>query len=315
MPFVEVKNLVKRYPGSEFNAVNDISFDIIEGEVFSLLGPNGAGKTTTISILNTLIGASSGTAQIGGFDVEKDQMAVRRIIGVVPQELALYDELSGEENLRFWGEMQGIAPNVLKAEIQEKLALMELEDRARDRVKTYSGGMKRRLNLAVGLLGNPKLIMLDEPTVAIDPQSRRYILDWVKKINGQGTTILYTTHYMEEAQELSYRIGIMDHGNLIAVGTLDDLTRLVGGTETLKLKLAQELGKEQLVLAIGSLSGVSQVTSQQDEIILNVDAATEILPKVLNKAADLNIGIRTIDIQEPNLEAVFLALTGRALRD
>ena len=315
MPFVEVKNLVKRYPGSEFNAVNDISFDIIEGEVFSLLGPNGAGKTTTISILNTLIGASSGTAQIGGFDVEKDQMAVRRIIGVVPQELALYDELSGEENLRFWGEMQGIAPNALKAEIQEKLALMELEDRARDRVKTYSGGMKRRLNLAVGLLGNPKLIMLDEPTVAIDPQSRRYILDWVKKINGQGTTILYTTHYMEEAQELSHRIGIMDHGNLIAVGTLDDLTRLVGGTETLKLKLAQELGKEQLVLAIGSLSGVSQVTSQQDEIILNVDAATEILPKVLNKAADLNIGIRTIDIQEPNLEAVFLALTGRALRD
>jgi len=315
MPFVEVKNLVKRYPGSEFNAVNDISFDIIEGEVFSLLGPNGAGKTTTISILNTLIGASSGTAQIGGFDVEKDQMAVRRIIGVVPQELALYDELSGEENLRFWGEMQGIAPNVLKAEIQEKLALMELEDRARDRVKTYSGGMKRRLNLAVGLLGNPKLIMLDEPTVAIDPQSRRYILDWVKKINGQGTTILYTTHYMEEAQELSHRIGIMDHGNLIAVGTLDELTRLVGGTETLKLKLAQELGKEQLVLAISSLSGVSQVTSQQDEIILNVDAATEILPKVLNKAADLNIGIRTIDIQEPNLEAVFLALTGRALRD
>ena len=315
MPFVEVKNLVKRYPGSEFNAVNDISFDIIEGEVFSLLGPNGAGKTTTISILNTLIGASSGTAQIGGFDVEKDQIAVRRIIGVVPQELALYDELSGEENLRFWGEMQGIAPNVLKAEIQEKLALMELEDRARDRVKTYSGGMKRRLNLAVGLLGNPKLIMLDEPTVAIDPQSRRYILDWVKKINGQGTTILYTTHYMEEAQELSHRIGIMDHGNLIAVGTLDELTRLVGGTETLKLKLAQELGKEQLVLAIGSLSGVSQVTSQQDEIILNVDAATEILPKVLNKAADLNIGIRTIDIQEPNLEAVFLALTGRALRD
>ncbi len=315
MAIVEVTDLVKCYNGAEFNAVNGIEFEINEGEVFSLLGPNGAGKTTTISILNTLIGASSGTARIGGFDVEKDQMAVRRIIGVVPQELALYDDLSGEENLRFWGEMQGIAPTALKAEIQEKLALMELEDRARDRVKTYSGGMKRRLNLAVGLLGSPKLIMLDEPTVAIDPQSRRYILDWVKKINGQGTTILYTTHYMEEAQELSHRIGIMDHGNLIAVGTLDELTRLVGGTETLKLKLAQELDQEQLISAISGLSGVSQVTSQQDEIILNVEVATEILPKVLNKAADLNIGIRTIDIQEPNLEAVFLALTGRALRD
>ena len=315
MPFVEVKNLIKRYQGSDVNAVDDISFDIFEGEVFSLLGPNGAGKTTTISILNTLIGATSGSAQIDGFDVEKDQMAVRKMIGVVPQELALYDELSGEENLRFWGEMQGIAPAELKAEIQEKLALMELEDRARDRVKTYSGGMKRRLNLAVGLLGNPKLIMLDEPTVAIDPQSRRYILDWVKKINGEGTTILYTTHYMEEAQELSHRIGIMDHGKLIAIGTLDELTRLVGETETLKLKLAQELGREQLVEAIGALPGVSQVTSQQDEVILNVGSVTEILPKVLNKAAELDIGVRTIDIQEPNLEAVFLALTGRALRD
>lgn len=315
MSFVEVKNLVKRYHGADFNAVDDIQFEIEEGEVFSLLGPNGAGKTTTISILNTLIGATSGTATIDGFDVQKDQMAVRRVIGVVPQDLALYQELSGEENLRFWGEMQGIAPADLKHEIREKLALMELEDRARDRVKTYSGGMKRRLNLAIGLLGNPKLIMLDEPTVAIDPQSRRYILDWVKKINGEGTTILYTTHYMEEAQELSHRIGIMDHGKLIAIGTLDELTRFVGGKETLKLKLSQELGKEALFSAVEGLPGVAQATSQKGELILNVDSATDVLPRVLDEAARLNVVIRTVEIQEPNLEAVFLALTGRALRD
>jgi ABC-2 type transport system ATP-binding protein len=315
MPFVEVRNLVQRYHGSDYNAVDDISFDIREGEVFSLLGPNGAGKTTTISILNTLLSPTGGRATIDGFDVQKDQMAVRRAIGVVPQDLALYEELSGEENLRFWGEMQGIPAGNLKTEIQEKLALMELEDRARDRVKTYSGGMKRRLNLAVGLLGNPRLILLDEPTVAIDPQSRRYILDWVKKINAQGTTILYTTHYMEEAQELSHRIGIMDHGKLIAIGTLEELTQLVGETETVKLKLNQELDRENLVALIGALPSVSQVTAQQDEIILNVDSATEILPEVLACASELGIGVRTIDLQEPNLEAVFLQLTGRALRD
>lgn len=315
MPFVEVRNLVQRYHGSDFNAVDDISFDIRKGEVFSLLGPNGAGKTTTISILNTLLSPTGGSATIDGFDVQKNQMEVRRTIGVVPQDLALYEELSGEENLRFWGEMQGIPAGTLKKEIREKLALMELEDRARDRVKTYSGGMKRRLNLAVGLLGNPKLILLDEPTVAIDPQSRRYILDWVKKINARGTTILYTTHYMEEAQELSHRIGIMDHGKLIAIGTLEELTQLVGETETVKLKLIQELDRENLIARIRAFPEVSQVTARQDEIILNVGSATEILPAVLASASELGIGIRTIDLQEPNLEAVFLQLTGRALRD
>jgi len=315
MPFVEVRNLVQRYHGSDFNAVDDISFDIRKGEVFSLLGPNGAGKTTTISILNTLLSPTGGSATIDGFDVQKNQMEVRRTIGVVPQDLALYEELSGEENLRFWGEMQGIPAGTLKKEIREKLALMELEDRARDRVKTYSGGMKRRLNLAVGLLGNPKLILLDEPTVAIYPQSRRYILDWVKKINARGTTILYTTHYMEEAQELSHRIGIMDHGKLIAIGTLEELTQLVGETETVKLKLIQELDRENLIARIRAFPEVSQVTARQDEIILNVGSATEILPAVLASASELGIGIRTIDLQEPNLEAVFLQLTGRALRD
>ncbi len=315
MAFVEVKNLVKRYVSAGVNAVDDITFEIQEGEIFSLLGPNGAGKTTTISILNTLIAPTSGEAWVSGQSVLKDEMAVRRKIGVVPQETALYDELTAEENLRFWGEMQGLNPKTLQDEINEKLKLMELEDRAKDRVKTYSGGMKRRLNLAVGLLGDTPLLMLDEPTVAIDPQSRRYILDWVKKMNEEGITILYTTHYMEEAQELSHRIGIMDHGKLIAIGTLEELTRMVGEKETLNLKLYQKTGGDQLAQAVKDLPGVKDVSANQNEVILNVDSAEEILSKVLGKASELDLSIRTINIQEPNLEAVFLHLTGRALRD
>ncbi|MFW5714564.1 MAG: ATP-binding cassette domain-containing protein [Brevefilum sp.] len=315
MAFVEVNNLVKHYPSSDTTAVDNISFEIHQGEIFSLLGPNGAGKTTTISILSTLISPTDGSASVDGRNVLKDKMTVRRTIGVVPQELALYDELSAEENLRFWGEMQGIDSSNLKSEIQEKLTLMELQDRAKDRVKTYSGGMKRRLNLAVGLLGNPPLLMLDEPTVAIDPQSRRYILDWVKKMNEEGITILYTTHYMEEAQELSHRIGIMDRGKLIAIGTLEELTKMVGEKETLNLKLYQKTGGSQLADAVKNIDGIDKTTAKESEVILNVKSAEDTLSKVLEKASNLNLSIRTIEIQEPNLEAVFLHLTGRALRD
>jgi ABC-2 type transport system ATP-binding protein len=315
MAIAEVRDLVKRYQGASENAVDGISFTIEEGEIFSLLGPNGAGKTTTISILNTLISPTSGTALVGGMNVDNNPMGVRRMIGVVPQELALYDELSAEENLRFWGEMQGLKPPELQQEIKEKLSLMELEKRAKDRVKTFSGGMKRRLNLAVGLMGNPPLMMLDEPTVAIDPQSRRYILDWVKKMNQEGMTILYTTHYMEEAQELSHRIGIMDHGKMIAIGRLDELIQLVGEKETLKLKIGEESSGTQLAEMLSTVEGVNSVSSTDGEVILNVDSADETLSEVLRIASNLEIPIRTIDIQEPNLEAVFLHLTGRTLRD
>ena len=315
MAIAEVRDLVKKYHDAEENAVDGISFEIEEGEIFSLLGPNGAGKTTTISILNTLIAPTSGTALVGGMNVVDNPMGVRRMIGVVPQELALYDELSAEENLRFWGEMQGLKPPELQQEIKEKLSLMELEKRAKDRVKTFSGGMKRRLNLAVGLMGNPPLLMLDEPTVAIDPQSRRYILDWVKKMNREGMTILYTTHYMEEAQELSRRIGIMDHGKMIAIGTFEELIQLVGTKDTLILKIGEISQSSRLVEALSALIGVNSVSSREDEVILNVDSAEATLSEVLKIASNLDILIRTIDIQEPNLEAVFLHLTGRTLRD
>jgi len=252
---------------------------------------------------------------VAGCDVRQDPMGVRRIIGVVPQDLALYEDLTARENLRFWGEMRGLSGTALKHEIAEKLELIELTDRAADRVKTFSGGMKRRLNLAVGLLGNPKLVMLDEPTVAIDPQSRRYILDWVKKLNQNGLTVLYTTHYMEEAQELSHRIGIVDHGKLIALGTLAELTQLVGQHETLILKLGQETGSQDLAAALQKLPGILQTNANDGELLINVVAAEAALPGVLNKATGLGLTVRTIEIRAPNLETVFLHLTGRALRD
>ncbi|MGC9357511.1 MAG: ABC transporter ATP-binding protein [Anaerolineae bacterium] len=315
MALVEVRNLVKRYTPDGPNAVDDISFEIREGEIFSLLGPNGAGKTTTISMISTLLSPTEGTATVNGHDVQEEPMGVRRSIGVVPQELALYDVLSAEENLRFWGEMRGLRGEELQKEIREKLELMDLVDRAKDRVSTYSGGMKRRLNLAVGLLGNPPLVMLDEPTVAIDPQSRRYILDWVKDMNQKGLTVLYTTHYMEEAQELSHRIGIIDRGKLIAIGTLEELTQMVGENETLILSLYQEGGGDKLAQAVQGTGGIQQVSASDGEVVLNAESAEDTLPLVLGKASELGLSIRTIEIREPNLESVFLHLTGRALRD
>jgi ABC-2 type transport system ATP-binding protein len=315
MALVKVQNLVKRYTPDGPNAVDGISFEIQKGEIFSLLGPNGAGKTTAISVISTLLPPTSGAAYVNGHDVRAEPMAVRKSLGVVPQDLALYGDLTGLENLRFWGEMRGLTGDTLKREIDEKLELTGLTDRAQDRVNTYSGGMKRRLNLAVGLLGNPPLVMLDEPTVAIDPQSRRYILDWVTRMKGEGLTVLYTTHYMEEAQELSDRIGIIDHGKLIALGTLDELIQLVGQQETLMLQLWQSDGLTDLKEAVQSLEDVAQASIREEMLVLNVPSAESLLPAVLNQASALDLSLRTIEIREPNLETVFLHLTGRALRD
>jgi len=315
MELVEVRGLVKRYTADGPNAVDNVSFDIHAGELFFLLGPNGAGKTTTISMISTLLTPTAGTATVNGHDTQTSPMEVRRSLGVVPQDLALYDELSAEENLRFWGEMRGLSGAELKREVVEKLELMELTDRRKDRVKTFSGGMKRRLNLAVGLLGKPNLVLLDEPTVAIDPQSRRYILDWVQNMARNGTTVLYTTHYMEEAQELSDRIGIMDHGKLIALGTLDELTQMVGEHETVTFRLAQEAGGIELAGRVQALEGVLQASATDGELVVNAASAEVVLAQVIAAAAGLGLNIRTIEIREPNLETVFLHLTGRALRD
>lgn len=314
MPSIlEVQDLVKNY--SDFTAVKGISFDIKEGEIFSLLGPNGAGKTTTISMLSTLYTPTSGDATIGGHSITKDPMAVKRVIGVVPQDLALYEDLTAKENLIFWGQMYGLSGKSLNSRVDEVLDQIGLTDKAKNRVKTYSGGMKRRVNIGVGLLHKPRLLFMDEPTVGIDPQSRRAILDTVKDLNKQGMTVLYTTHYMEEAEELSNRVGIIDHGELIALGTQKELTQQVGETETLILHIGENEDPDALAKAVSHVEGVQKADVTDNEVSIITPNAKDVLAEVVTKANERGIKIRSLDIREPNLEAVFLHLTGRALRD
>src|SRR5215212_9280521 len=265
MPSIlQVQNLAKKY--GDFTAVKGISFDIKEGEIFSLLGPNGAGKTTTISMLSTLYTPTSGDATIGGHSISKDPMAVKQIIGVVPQEIALYEDLTAHENLIFWGQMYGLSGKPLTGRVEEVLDQIGLTNKAKNRVKTYSGGMKRRVNIGVGLLHKPRLLFMDEPTVGIDPQSRRAILDTVKDLNKQGMTVLYTTHYMEEAEELSNRVGIIDHGELIAIGTQKELTQQVGQTETLILHIGENDDLEALAAALKSVHGVLEAEPSENAV-------------------------------------------------
>jgi ABC-2 type transport system ATP-binding protein len=312
-PILEVTNLAKNFGAQQ--AVRGISFTIEQGEIFGLLGPNGAGKTTTISMLSTLYAPTSGDAFVRGHSIVHEPMAVKKLIGVVPQDLALYDELTARENLSFWGQMYGMSGKALNTRIDQVLEQIGLKERAKDRVKTFSGGMKRRVNIGIGLLHQPELLFMDEPTVGIDPQSRRAILDSVKDLNRQGMTVLYTTHYMEEAQELADRVGIIDHGELIALGTQSELTRQVGEYESLVLSLDEMDDAEGLANALRNTDGVVRADVIDHNITLITQDAESILASVVSAAIAQDIKIHTVAIQEPNLEAVFLHLTGRALRD
>ena len=305
--------LKKRY--GDFEAVKGIDFEIGRGQVFSLLGPNGAGKSTTISMLSCLLKPSDGDALIDGHSVVNNPNGVKSVIGYVPQDLALYDKLTAKHNLKFWGTMAGMGGPDLTKRIYELLERVELTDRASERVETFSGGMKRRLNIAVGLLHKPKLVFMDEPTVGIDPQSRRRILDMVKELRDEGMSVLYTTHYMEEAEELSDFVGIIDHGSMIAQGTQAELRRTVGEQDTLRLHFDESAPTAALSEKIGQLEFVTTATANESEIVVTVPEAAAVLPELMSVTSKENQRVRSIDIEEPNLEAVFLHLTGRALRE
>lgn len=312
-PILQAQNLHKHY--DKVHAVQDISFDIQPGEIFSLLGPNGAGKTTTISMLSCLLSPTQGDAIIDGHSVRTHANAVKEVIGVVPQEIALYPDLTARENLRFWAGMYNLSGARLKQRVEETLKIAGLSDRANEKVETYSGGMKRRINIAVGLLHEPKVLFMDEPTVGIDPQSRRRILDTVLELNQRGLTVLYTTHYMEEAAELSRRIGIVDHGKLIALGTQDELTKLVGETDVVRIGISGVNDSQALLTALSKLDGVLHAGLEDDELVLQATNANARLSGIIGAISAAGGQVKSIKVAEPNLEAVFLHLTGRALRD
>jgi len=298
----------------EIKAVHGVNFSTKRGEIFSLLGPNGAGKSTTITLITGLFPPQSGDAEILGFSINKHPMQAKKHFGVVPQEVALYNDLSARENLMFWGRMADLKGQHLRQRVDEVLELIGLSERSDGKISKFSGGMRRRVNIGVALLHNPDVIIMDEPTVGIDPQSRRYILDNVLHLNDEGMTILYTTHYMEEAQELSDRIAIMDFGKIIASGTHDELVKLVGKQTRLELYVTNL--NEALITDWKKVEGVSQVTSMgEGKLLLLVDDSNRVLPRLFEQINGGIHRITSIEIMEPNLEAVFLHLTGRALRD
>jgi ABC-2 type transport system ATP-binding protein len=308
---IEVKNLKKSF--GDLQAVAGVNFQVRSGEIFSLLGPNGAGKTTTISMLSTLLRPDEGDALVMGHSLRNDPMGVKSVLGVVPQDIALYEDLSARENLTFWGKMYGLRGAGLQKRVDEVLEIIGLVDRQKGRVGKFSGGMKRRVNIGVALLHKPQVIYMDEPTVGIDPQSRRSILDSVVALKDEGMTVLYTTHYMEEAQELSDHIAIMDHGKLIAAGTNDELVKIVGEMDRITLTINAE--SQRVLETWKAVPGVQKVSAENGTLTLLADDSNLVLPRLFETAHTAGVRITSIDIQVPNLEAVFLHLTGRALRD
>jgi ABC-2 type transport system ATP-binding protein len=311
MSIIEIRDLVKLY--EERVAVNEVSFTVEEGEIFGLLGPNGAGKTTTLSILSTLLAPDGGQVTIGGYDVSREASRVKPLIGYVPQELALFPTLSAQDNLAFFGRIYLLSGPALKERVAAVLDVVGLSDRAGDAVKTFSGGMKRRLNIAVGLIHQPRILFLDEPTVGVDPQSRNFIFEHVEKLKAGGMTVLYTTHYMEEAERLCDRVAIMDEGDVLALDTPRNLIRLLGGGVIYAGLGAGAAGTLQP--AIGALPQVSGVSLQDDRIKLETREASGALLELIELCHRSDVPILSLEVLEPNLESVFLHLTGKRLRD
>jgi ABC-2 type transport system ATP-binding protein len=310
-PVLVVEELVHRY--GDLVAVDGVSFRIEPGQTYGLLGPNGAGKTTTISMVAGLIPAHEGSATVLGALMSPRAVEAKRYIGLVPQDLAIYPELTARENLRFFGRLQSMRGAELDRRVDEVLDLIGLADRAGDLSKEYSGGMKRRLNIGIGLLHRPSLLILDEPTVGVDPQSRNAILESVEALSVEGMAVLYTTHYMEEAERLCDRIAIVDAGRIQAEGTRDELIRLTGGVDHIRLSGGGDTAAAAQVLR--GLDPVTEVAAEAHLLTLTVRDAPRAVADVVNTATDAGMSLEGVEISRPDLDSVFLHLTGKALRD
>jgi len=309
-PILVVEDLQKSY--GDNHAVRGVSFRVARGEIFGLLGPNGAGKTTTISMLTGLFPPDSGTVTVDGLDLKTQLTAVKAKLGLVPQDLALYPTLSARQNLTFFGQIYGLRGKQLTSRVKEVLEMIGLTDKADKAVETYSGGMKRRVNIGAGLLHKPEVLFLDEPTVGVDPQSRNAIFENVEALNREGMTVIYTTHYMEEAQRLCHRVGIIDTGKVIALDTPSALIRSLGGGIVL-LGVAEEQA-EALVEQVTRLPAVKAATLTGGQIKIESHRVQEALMGALDLANRLDTRLTSLEILEPNLESVFLHLTGKKLR-
>jgi ABC-2 type transport system ATP-binding protein len=306
-----VEGLVHRY--GDLVAVDGVSFRIGAGETYGLLGPNGAGKTTAISMVAGILPAHAGTVSLLGQQMGPDRVAVKRHLGLVPQDLAIYPELSARENLLFFGRLQGMRGDHLHRRVEEVLELTGLAERAKDRAQEFSGGMKRRLNIGAGLLHRPELLILDEPTVGVDPQSRNAILEAVEALAAQGMAVLYTTHYMEEAERLCDRVGIVDAGRLQAEGTRDELIRLTGGVDHIRLSGVGDVAAA--AAALRAVPDVTEVVAERRVLMLTVCDAPSAVAGVVGVAARAGMVLEGVEVTRPDLESVFLHLTGKALRD
>lgn len=310
MSLLRVQGLFKAF--AAIRAVDSVSFEVRPGEVYGLLGPNGAGKTTTISMISGLLKPDAGEVVVAGTPFWSNPQKAKRIMGVVPQELAIYEELTGRENLEFWGRMAGLSSGDAKARATELLEALTLTDRAKDAVKTYSGGMKRRINLGCALLHKPQLLLLDEPTVGIDPQARLNILEFIRNLRASGTAILYTTHYLEEAETLCHRIGIIDHGRLLAEGTLKELQERLGGDRLFVLEAdLKEAAPESWD---GFLPRFRVIQKTERQLVVSAIGPRD-PSECLKDLLGLPVRVENVTLKRPSLNDVFLQLTGRELRE
>lgn len=310
-PVLEVEGLVRRF--GERTAVDGVSLRIAPGETVGLLGPNGAGKTTVISMVAGLLRPDAGTVHVAGVSMADDPLGAKRHLGLVPQELAIYPELSARDNLRFFGRLHGMHGRELATRVDEVLDLVGLADRATGSSKTFSGGMKRRLNIGIGLLHRPTLLMLDEPTVGVDPQSRHAILESVESLTHEGMGVLYTTHYMEEAERLCDRVAIIDGGRVQAQGTRDELVELTGGVDTIGLVGSGDLDRAEAT--VRDIPAVAQVARDGGGLRLTVHGAPTAIAGIVTAVTGAGVSLSDVQIHRPDLESVFMHLTGKALRD